>query len=60
MTFSRTAYVANIKSLPLYEGAVEGVVFEDSVLDRVGKAININLYGQHAQFRATRGLVSIQ
>lgn len=59
ITFSRTAMVANIKSLPSYEGTVEGVVFEDFVLDRVGEAIQINPYGQHAQLGAARGLESI-
>ena len=49
MTFSRTAFAANIKSLPSYQGTVSGVVFEDFVLDRVGKAIQVNPYGQHAQ-----------
>ena len=61
MTFSRTAYVANIKSLPSYEGTVEGVVFEDFVLDRVGKAINVNPYGQkeRKKYTAARGLQGI-
>ena len=59
MKFSQTKFAANIKSLPSYLDSVEGIVFENFVLDRVAKAININTAGQGAATGRRSGWGSI-
>ena len=49
MTFTKTKFGANIKSLGSYRGVLSNVTFEDFQLDRVHKAINIDLIGQTSQ-----------